>query len=142
MAASNSAPPRPEMDFSRIAFALPSDSERVCRERPRRCNHAALSGIKTISRHPYRKTADRTSSQYRAPQEKEMAWTKPSRPFKQNKYVLRLGAPTAHSDQQCSQAAGEQRYCCRLRNHRANHPIGEVVGLAYIGCGREEITKV
>jgi len=27
--------PKPTMDFSRIAFALASDSERVCRERPR-----------------------------------------------------------------------------------------------------------
>jgi len=72
------------MDFSRITFALASDSERVCRERPRQCNHAALSDIKTISRHPYQPPAKPRRNTARF-EENEMAWTKPSRPFKADK---------------------------------------------------------
>src|ERR1700730_14015009 len=53
-------------------------------------------------------------------------------------------APTTQCDQQCSHAAGEQRYCCRFRHHGPDYAIGEVVGLSQIGIasGREVIPKV
>src|SRR5438876_8064605 len=134
MATSNSAPPRPAMDFSRIAFALASDSERVCRERPRRCNHAALSGIKTISRHPYRKTAGQTSAQYRALRGKPNGLDETVQAIQSRQVLCLARASTAHSDQQCSHAAGEQRYRCRFRHDGTHYAIGEVGVLAlYLG---------
>ena len=56
--------------------------------------------------------------------------------------LLLAPAPTAHSDhQQCSQAAGEQRYRSRLRDHVTDYAIRVVVLDAVIVCVVKENAK-
>src|ERR1700730_7151864 len=90
---------------------------------------------------PLSKTADQTSPQYRALRGKQNGLDETVQAI-QSRQVLCLGpAPTARSDQQCSHAAGEQRYRSRLRNlnHGTDYAPGEVPGARpkKSGAGRE-----
>ena len=56
--------------------------------------------------------------------------------------MLALRAGRAELISSATQAAGEQRYRCRLRNHGADYAIGEVVALAVrVLSVRKEVAK-